>query len=86
MKDVDPRQAFYDNLFDKITKWKELGDHIIVGIDANEDVRKGKTHEMFCMLGMTEIILQHHRNPPATCNKNNNREPIDGLFLATPGI
>ena len=64
---------------------KELGDHIIIGIDANKDVRTDKTQETFRALGMSEIILHHHRNPPATCNKNNNHQPIDGLFT-TPGI
>ena len=85
LKDVDPRQVFYEDLHDEVTKWKELGDHIIIGIDANEDVRTGLTQETFRALGMTEIILNHHRNPPATCDKNNNRQPIDGLFV-TPGI
>jgi hypothetical protein len=39
------------------------------------------------MMGMREVILQTHKrlNPPATCDKNNNREPIDGIF-ATTGI
>ena len=87
LRDTIPRQAFYDDLFDEITKWKTLGDHIIIGLDANEDVHTGMTHETFRSLGMTEIILKlhGHRSLPATCDKNHKREPIDGIF-ATSGI
>ena len=68
LRDTIPRQAFYDDLFDEITKWKTLGDHIIIGLDANEDVRTGMMYETFRSLGMTEIILKlhGHRSPPAT--------------------
>ena len=36
---------------------------------------------------MKEIILHTHgsKSPPATCNKNTNRQPIDGIFV-TPNI
>jgi hypothetical protein len=46
-RDVDPRQAFYDDLFDEVQKWKALGDHIVVGLDANDDVRYGPTADTF---------------------------------------
>ena len=44
---INPRTAFYEDLFEEITKWKEAGDHLIIGIDANEDVRTGLTFETF---------------------------------------
>jgi hypothetical protein len=83
----DPRQAIYTDLGNDIEKWKEEGDKILIGIDANEDVRTGNTREFFQMMGMHEVILQTYKqlNPPATCDKNNNREPIDGIFV-TRGI
>ena len=72
LRDADPRHAFYDDLFDEVTRWKTLSDHIVVSLDANEDVRTGLTAETFHSLGMHEIILKlhGHRSPPATCNKN----------------
>jgi hypothetical protein len=84
-RDEDPRQAFYTDLGNDIEKWKEEGDRIIIGIDANEDIRTGDTCEFFQMMGMHEVILQTYKrlNPPATCDKNNNREPIDGIFVTT---
>jgi hypothetical protein len=83
----DPRQAFYKDLCEEAMRWKELGDHLIIGIDANEDVRKVATFEAFRTLGMHEAILHTHysRSPPATCDKNMSRAPIDGIFV-TPSI
>lgn len=83
----DPREAFYTDLMAEIATWKATGDHIILGLDANEDVRRGATATIFASLDMRELILDLHRHksPPATCDKNTKREPIDGLF-ATPGI
>ena len=79
---TDPRTAFYEDIYEEIIKWKEMGDHLIIGIDANEDIRTGLTSETFCAVDMKEIILSKHTtsSPPATCNKNTNHEPIDGIF------
>jgi hypothetical protein len=73
---------FYYDLKKEVSKWKNEGCHIIIGIDANEDVRTGATAEFFKEAGMREIILHTHKknSPPATCDKNNNRQPIDGIF------
>ena len=56
-------------------------------MDANEDVRKGETYNFFRAAGMKEAILSSHtgRDPPATYNRNMNREPIDGLWV-TQGL
>jgi hypothetical protein len=86
-RDKEPRAAFYTDLMQEVATWKALGDHIIIGIDANEDVRLGDTAIAFREMNMQELILREHhdKSPPATCDKNKNREPIDGLF-ATLGI
>jgi hypothetical protein len=80
--DGDPREIFYHDLKTEIQKWKDEGNHIIVGIDANEDIRTGTTAETFRLMGMREVILHTHKknSPPSTCDKNNNRQPIDGIF------
>jgi hypothetical protein len=41
------------------------------------------TAEFFAALGMREVILERHseRSPPATNDKNNKREPIDGIWV-----
>jgi hypothetical protein len=63
------------------------GDQLIIGIDANEDVRTGATAEFFQTLGLRDAILDKHSqsSPPATHNRNNQRQPSDGLFV-TPGL
>jgi hypothetical protein len=64
-----------------------FGDHVILGMDANEDVRRGETDEILGQAGLCEIILELHndQSPPATHNRNNKRELIDG-FWTTRGI
>lgn len=42
-RDDDPREAFYHDLKITIEQWKAKGDHIIIGLDANEDIRLGLT-------------------------------------------
>ena len=86
-QDVNPRQAIYSDLAKEINNWKAEGNHIIVGIDANEDVRTGDTNKVFQSLGMRDAIIHRFqpRSPPATCAKNKSRQPIDAIFV-TPGI
>jgi hypothetical protein len=70
-----------------MTQWKLLGDHLVLGMDANEDVRQGEVHDMLSSIGLREVILELHndQSPPATYNRNQSREPINGIW-ATRGI
>jgi hypothetical protein len=55
---------------------------LIIGMDANKDVRTGATEELFRAAGMKEAILvDKHKAliPPATHNMNNKRQPIQGI-------
>ena len=38
---------FLEDLKTTIQPWIDAGDQVIVGIDANKDVRQGATHSMF---------------------------------------
>ena len=79
----DSRTAFYEDLFQEVSLWKQAGEKIITGLDANEDVRKGETYKFFRVAGMKEAILISHigRDPPAMYNRNMNREPIDNCWV-----
>lgn len=95
------QQSYWENkkvfecpltLFDRdlkalIEERKLKGDHVIVGIDANEDVRQGKVKALMEELDMTEAVMNLHpdKTVPETCNKNTKRKPIDAIFV-TPGI
>ena len=60
--------------------------HIIIGLDANDDVRDSPVQRMLTELGLKEAILDMHpTDPPETNWRNSNRKPIDGIFC-TPGI
>ena len=94
----EQQQSYWDNkgkhdcpikLFDKDLKQLikarlKANDHVILGIDANEDVRSGRFHNTMQSLGLKEAVLALHPNsdPPETCNKNQSRVPIDGLFVS----
>ena len=82
-----PRKQFLEDLAAIMKIWLAMEDHIIVGIDANEDVRHGSVQHTMNELGLRDIILELHpgKDPPETCYKNRSRVPIDGLF-ATHGI
>jgi hypothetical protein len=79
--------ALYEDLFMECTEWMDEGDQLIIGIDASEDVHTGAMAEFFQTLGLRNAILDKHSqsSPPATNNRNNQRQPIDGLFV-TPDL
>jgi hypothetical protein len=60
------------------------GDLIIIGMDANEDVRSRHLKEYFDKIHMHEAILSSHPrlSPPATCIKNESRIPIDSIWCS----
>jgi hypothetical protein len=80
----NPRDAILEDLAESIAQWQAAGDHIIVGMDANEDIRNGEVNATFSRLGLKEAILDRHKDksPPATQNRNTNRQPIDGLWVS----
>ena len=80
----NPRDAMMEDLEKAIKEWKAEGDHIILGMDANEDVRDGSVHSILAGLGLREAILDKHsdKSPPATHNRNTKRQPIDGIWIS----
>jgi hypothetical protein len=83
--DEEPREAFIKDLEKEIEEWKESGDHLVISMDANEDVRSGNIADMFGRIGgMREAILTRHPqfSPPATFDKNRKRTPIDGIWVS----
>jgi hypothetical protein len=66
-------------------EWKLQCDHVILGMDANEDVRHGEVHDLLEEAGLREVILELHddSSPPATQNRKHRREPIDGFWAAS---
>ena len=76
-----PRDIFTDDLCKEIVQWLETGDQLIIGLDANEDVRNGSFSARLQQLGLQEtIIAQHGNEAPATYIRGNT--PIDGLYVS----
>ena len=83
----DPLVAFDQDLDKAIKQWSDLGDHIVVALDANDDLRNGTVKRGMARRGLREVLLSKHRDKPtvATFHRNTDGKPIDGIF-ATRGI
>jgi hypothetical protein len=77
----NPRQAFLDYLSQDIRKWQEEGDQLVIGMDANEDVRSGILHDAMSFMQLREAVTTRHGNlGPRTFRGGS--KPIDGLFVS----
>ena len=77
-----PRAIFISDILVEIRKWKEEGDQIVIGMDANEDVRTGKLSEAFREEGLIELCTDcHGMNGPTTYDRG--QRPIDGIFVTS---
>ena len=81
-EDRCPREMFTIDLCAEIVKWQVSGDQVIIGLDANEDVRNGDFSRKLARLGLTETITAQHGNcTPATYKRGS--IPIDGLYVSS---
>jgi hypothetical protein len=80
----DPLEAFLQDILLALETWQSTGDHLVIGMDVNEDVRTGPISKALAELGLREAILDAHseQSPPATHNRNQNRQPIDGIWIS----
>jgi len=67
-----------------IKAWMQDGDYVVLGLDANADVRSGAVQKELANIGMFDAIIRHHstKSVPATCNTNESRKPIDGIWTS----
>jgi hypothetical protein len=81
-----PRAAFITDLCEEIRNFKSEGDHIILLLDGNADMRKGELASSLLECELREVILDKYGlNAPSTYRRNNTRTPIDGIW-ASPNI
>ena len=82
-----PRDVFDTELRELVASWIADGEHVILGIDANEDVtnqREGAFAQKLGRIGMTEVVTDRHgRQPPSTHTRGS--KAIDGIFV-TEGL
>jgi hypothetical protein len=65
-----------------IHTWIAEGDQIILGLDINEDIHSQHMQDWISSWGLIDAFKQLHPDLPrvATCNKNSNNIPIDGVW------
>ena len=78
----DPREDSLQQLHTHIQTWMTNGEHIILCMDAHEDIWDNHIRQFHSSLGLTEAILTKHKNPPATCDKNSQLQPIDAIWVS----
>jgi hypothetical protein len=85
--DRDPQRTFIKDLEVQLDLWMTAGNLIIIGLDANDNVRTGPVSAMLRSKGLVEVhSAQHPQLPPrATCNKNTQDIPVDGIW-ASPSL
>ena len=77
----DPIKAFDEDLARELNQWKEDNEEVILGLDGNDDVRKGPLYDWSDSLGLTEAVCSRHGNRgPTTQQTNTRRKPIDGIW------
>jgi hypothetical protein len=85
--DRNPRRAFIQDLKTQIDLWIIEGNLLIIGLDANDNVRTGDVNAMLRSRGLLDVHAARHPHLPteATCNKNTRRIPVDGIW-ASPSL
>jgi len=85
-RDVCPRIAFVTDLVEEIQQFMEAGDHIILLIDGNSNMKSSDLSKALKQMSLQEAILARHgKNGPATHKRNATNSPIDGIWLS-PGL
>ncbi len=83
---ICPRTAFVQDLCKEIEIFKAEGDHIILILDGNADIRVGELQVSLENCHLREVLLERHGvNCPSTYRRNHQNIPIDGIW-ASPGI
>jgi hypothetical protein len=75
-----PRQAFIQDLHSAIVSFLEAGEHAILLIDRNSNMKAGDLKNMLSSCTLREVILERHGlQGPSTFRRNNTNNPIDGI-------
>jgi len=83
----NPRTAFFEDLDTEMQSWIQRGDQVILGMDANDDIRTGLTETWTSAWGLVNALHRCHPSLShvATCSKNTSNTPIDGIWCS-PGL
>jgi hypothetical protein len=77
----DPLEILQADICQALDSWVQNGEHVVLMLDANQDIQSGSLSKAFIERGLQEAIISRHDelNPPVpTYNRGSN--PIDGIF------
>jgi hypothetical protein len=84
-QDICPREAFITDLTEEITKFKANGDHVVVMLDGNEDMRRGDIQCHFTNLQLRELSYKNmecNLLPPIAEIQKTSQLMVYGLLTA----
>jgi hypothetical protein len=75
-----PRQAFTEDLLTEVAKWKLEGDQIVIGMDANDDVRYSNFATLMRRADFYEVVTDKHgQSGPSTYARGT--KPVDAIWV-----
>ena len=85
--DRNPRDAFLQDLDEELQEWIDLGDHIVICGDLNQNIFSIDIQDLLDKYAFSNLIFQRHAvaDCPASFNRNGNGDIIDGMW-GTPGV
>ena len=87
IQEPDVHTLFIRDLCKFLGDLRDDGHNVILGMDANNDVRDGKERKALIEIGMYKAVVSNHggESVPATCATNKQRKPIDSIWTS-PGL
>ena len=87
IRDPDVQALFIRDLCKFLGDLCNNGHNVVLGMDANDDVRDGKVTKALMEIGIYEAVVRNHggESVPATCATNKQRKPIDSIWTS-PGL
>jgi hypothetical protein len=81
-----PREAFTQDICSAINNAHDKGDHVILILDGNSDMKESALKVSLEQCTLQEVILKcHGMQGPSTFKHNKTKEAIDGIST-TPGL
>ena len=82
IEEQDIHALFLADLSKTLGDLQNFGHHVVLGMDANDDVRDSAMLAALAEIGIEEAVINNHRGEsvPATCARNTQRKPIDSIW------
>ena len=84
IEEPDVHALFLEDLCKTLSDFRDFGDHVVLGMDANDNVRNGEVLAALAEIGIAESVRKNHKGEsvPAICARNTMRKPIDSIWTS----